>query len=697
MTRPSKRKTKVKEQERNKDGKFAKKPRIFEEIDDWGDEDDSGWDDEINFLNEKENKCELVWSDNAHLEQKKRGPYLTGKTKKSTYFDKYGPSGSFTKAAKGTIKILTLMNKHRSTPIDFEEVLDDMEDEDQNPFNLNEKIENLKVELKNQQKSMTVAEYNKKRAIFEYLTRLDDNGKGKMKASTEAVQLVFIGGGPYKARSIRYWANYWLQYNHLPVNHQGKHKKTIRLIDDEDIAEKCHIWIRFQGGTTTPLKFKEFVENKLLVDSGVMRKKTISMATATRWLNVLGYFFQSQKQGKINYIYYNDKLIILILILFTLKIGTYYDGHEHPDVVQYRQIFLDKIYSYEKNMAKYEGENMERTPPTLGPNDKEVILVTHDECVFYSNDGKRGVWAKSGELPLRKKGNGRSIMVSEFLSEECGRLKLNAQQHQENPSVPEEARTYLQPGKDREGFWTSEHLIEQVKTKVIPIFETLFPNCIALFAFDNSSNHAAFKSDALVASRMNLKPGGKQPKMRDTVFGLNNQHQSMVNENGEPKGMKQILIERGLWKNGLNADCQLCKDKIDDINRIDCCARRIISLQPDFLAQRSALEEVILEAGHKCIFYPKFHCELNYIERYWGAAKRYARENCNYSWSGLQCTVPAALESVNIITIRKFARKAWRYMDLYRKGITGKLAEYAAKKYKSHRCIPDYVLAELNK
>ena len=49
---------------------MQKKPRIFEEIDDWGDEDDSGWDDEINFLNEKENKCELVWADNAHLEQK---------------------------------------------------------------------------------------------------------------------------------------------------------------------------------------------------------------------------------------------------------------------------------------------------------------------------------------------------------------------------------------------------------------------------------------------------------------------------------------------------------------------------------------------------------------------------------------------------------------------------------------------------
>jgi hypothetical protein len=91
----------------------------------------------------------------------------------------------------------------------------------------------------------------------------------------------------------------------------------------------------------------------------------------------------------------------------------------------------------------------------------------------------------------------------------------------------------------------------------------------------------------------------------------------MVNENGEPKGMKQILIERGLWRNGLNADCQLCKDKVDDINRTDCCTRQIILLQPDFMEQKSALKEAILEAGHKCIFYPKFYCELHFIERYW--------------------------------------------------------------------------------
>jgi len=36
-------------------------------------------------------------------------------------------------------------------------------------------------------------------------------------------------------------------------------------------------------------------------------------------------------------------------------------------------------------------------------------------------------------------------------------------------------------------------------------------------------------------------------------------------------------------------------------------------------------------------------------------------------------------------------------LALYGKGINGKLAEYAVKKYKSHRRIPDEVIEELNK
>ncbi len=41
-----------------------------------------------------------------------------------------------------------------------------------------------------------------------------------------------------------------------------------------------------------------------------------------------------------------------------------------------------------------------------------------------------------------------------------------------------------------------------------------------------------------------------------------------------------------------------------------------MSLESDFLAQKGAIAEIIEKASHKCIFYLKFHCELNFIECY---------------------------------------------------------------------------------
>ncbi|GBB86520.1 hypothetical protein RclHR1_12950001 [Rhizophagus clarus] len=164
-------------------------------------------------------------------------------------------------------------------------------------------------------------------------------------------------------------------------------------------------------------------------------------------------------------------------------------------------------------------------------------------------------------------------MVSEFIIEAYGRLRLDAQAIENYPNIPHEACVYLIPGKNQEGYWTMNHLLEQVKLKAIPIFEALFPTYIAIFAFDNSSNHAVFLPDALIASKKNLFPGGKQLAMRSTTWGDNNQ-QDMCFPNDyfneelrrKPKGMKQVLLERGKWKNGLRADCQLCKNGNKDPN-----------------------------------------------------------------------------------------------------------------------------------
>ena len=49
-----------------------------------------------------------------------------------------------------------------------------------------------------------------------------------------------------------------------------------------------------------------------------------------------------------------------------------------------------------------------------------------------------------------------------------------------------------------------------------------------------------------------------------------------------------------------------------------CCALRILEAD-DFKNGISFLVTIIQAAGHEVIFYPKFHCELNYIEYYWAA------------------------------------------------------------------------------
>src|ERR1700722_11962869 len=52
-----------------------------------------------------------------------------------------------------------------------------------------------------------------------------------------------------------------------------------------------------------------------------------------------------------------------------------------------------------------------------------------------------------------------------------------------------------------------------------------------------------------------------------------------------------------------------------------CCMRWVLSLQQDFIDEKPLLQIIIEEAGHKCYFLLKFHCELNPIEMYWGWVK----------------------------------------------------------------------------
>jgi hypothetical protein len=213
---------------------------------------------------------------------------------------------------------------------------------------------------------------------------------------------------------------------------------------------------------------------------------------------------------------------------------------------------------------------------------------------------------------LRKKNRGRLIHVSDFISELTGRLVIRDASGQ----VLRDARKIIFPGSGHDKWWDCAQLLEQMQD-AISIHNELHPQSQALFIFDQSSAHASLPPDALRAFNMNMSDGGKQRIQRDTIIpqknptvALRGKAQRMTLEDGTPKGLRRVLEERGFDVTGLKAKCSpVCPFKSQK-----CCMARLLSQQDDFVNQLSMLEKMITEAGHLCIFLPKFHCELNPIE-----------------------------------------------------------------------------------
>jgi hypothetical protein len=151
-------------------------------------------------------------------------------------------------------------------------------------------------------------------------------------------------------------------------------------------------------------------------------------------------------------------------------------------------------------MDSFEGDTMDNVvAPNLGPGEKKLVLLTHDKSCFESNDGANVVWIEQGKTNLRPKGQGKSFMVSQFLCQCHGHMEVEITEElmQRFPSVPQfpgivfQTLKIIKPGKNADGYWGNQDLVEQTKIAII-LFEILHKDCICVFAFDNSANHHAF-------------------------------------------------------------------------------------------------------------------------------------------------------------------------------------------------------------
>ncbi|CAI2198022.1 4973_t:CDS:2, partial [Funneliformis geosporum] len=195
-----------------------------------------------------------VEEDNIVLNKRKRGPYLVGLIKKSIYYNKWSLNSTYTVAASNTKNITGYFFSTKDSDNNIPSL--DIADK------VFEFLNNRNEEDEKSHKKMSIIEYNKKRAIFEYLQGLDKNDRGKMDANMKATKIVFINADSYKVIMIH-------------------------------IANRCKVWIHTQGSGVTPKTFKDFVENTLLIETDITKKKLFHLQQLSDSLIFLDFLLTS--------------------------------------------------------------------------------------------------------------------------------------------------------------------------------------------------------------------------------------------------------------------------------------------------------------------------------------------------------------------------------------------------------------------
>ncbi|KAJ3780523.1 hypothetical protein GGU10DRAFT_397774 [Lentinula aff. detonsa] len=495
------------------------------------------------------------------------------------------------------------------------------------------------------------------------------------------------GKGQWLSRMIRQWTvSFCEDHTWVPLAQYGKFNSSI--LEDEDIADDIRLHLQSLGKWIRAEDIVHYVDTPEF-RARLKVKKNISVRTAERWLKRMGYTWRNELKGQ------------------------YANGHERQDNVCYRQDeFLPKWMLYEARTRWWKADGSE------DGNTMERILVADPNGKIVLR------WVHSSETAKPyAKGEGASLMVADFVLPDHALLK--ARQMKDEKGQLKHARVLFQPGKTRDGYQTTQNILDQA-TIAMDILDADYPDEQHVFAYDNATIHTARSPDALSATAMPCNPNAsffckvmgkdgeveKRVKMKNGTFRDGSSQELYYPADhpdypGHFKGTRVLIQERRekghelpdpyepkkpggkLFK--LKGSCKKCPT--DSRN---CCCRRVLYFEQDFVDQKSMLEEHCERQAYQIIFFPKYHCELSFIEQCWGYAKNvYRMFPTSSSEADLEENTLKALDSVPLVSMRRFATRSSRFAHSYFSRLNGAEAAWANKKYRGHRTIPPDFRAEM--
>ena len=291
------------------------------------------------------------------------------------------------------------------------------------------------------------------RAIQSYLMLVVKWGRLSVDASERAAESHGFAA-KWGGRSLRLWTHAWIRERCLPQSNKGRHGKVYTVLDDPAVRAELRAYVRSNKWAMNPAKLKEFSQGRLVpsaadkylrqivrdeMPQGLKKymeielfpriqlkvKKGISLSTARRWLRSEGFRYIGYKKG------------------------LYFDGHDRPDVLAYRQnIFLPQMENYFPRLVRYKVGKVDEEVLPANFVDRPVVVVAQDEMTSQAHDTVTKSWVLEDQHALRKKGVGRGLHQSDVICSTVGWLR--------------DASQSLEYGKNYDGYWTGELFVKQV-------------------------------------------------------------------------------------------------------------------------------------------------------------------------------------------------------------------------------------------